>query len=473
MERFRFASKTCLSMLVVIATLACGCFADVRSRTCVSSADCLQNEGETCVDGFCVFESEGSPDLEDSFDLRNSPDLDDSRDSGELSDAGDMSPCIELGSMFDFGSATIGSTTTRTLIVKNCSGVTDLVINGVSVCTIQSNGTCDSSDPTFALASPVDATTVAPEQTFPLGVEFIPTDGEPVTGRLTIVSNDQSRSPLTVELSGSGTANECPTAVAEGRVASSGAWDPTVNTAQFETVELRGTSSSDEDGTVQSYEWTVTERPNSHTRAEFSPSNDSPTPSVFLDRAGVYVFELSVFDDQGLQSCSPAKVTVTAVPAGGAVPDTGIYVVLTWGTFLDPDPTNGNGTDLDLHFLHPDGDWSDATWDLNWSNQTPDWGQPGPDGDPVHSGDVSQGWGPETVTLEQPENDTTYSVGVNYLDANGYGPSDATVRVFVDGEKILKIEEEFMEEGQFWYVLDVNNDQATFVNRKQSGFPPP
>lgn len=362
-----------------------------------------------------------------------------------------QSACLQLTeeSGVEFGLATIGRTATRTLLAENCSRVTALEVSGATVCTTQSDGTCDSSDSTFALSSSVPATTIEPGESLPIEIAFSPTDEQTAAGEFTLTSNDPAKSNLTVELSGTGTNNSCPTAVAEGRAAFSGTWGPTVNAEPLTTVELRGINSSDVDGTVQSYEWTIIQRP-SNSLAQFSPDHNSPTPSVFVDVAGDYVFELSVFDDAGLRSCSPARVELTAVPG------TGLYIELTWDTPADIDPTDEFGADLDLHFLHPDGEWNTAPWGIYWNNPTADWGPSGPDGDPVLSSDVSDGSAPETLTLEQPESDTTYSVGVHYQAPNGFGASYATVRLFVDGVDTFVLRDRLLQgDGAFLHAFDV------------------
>ena len=52
-----------------------------------------------------------------------------------------------------------------------------------------------------------------------------------------------------------------------------------------------------------------------------------------------------------------------------------LAVQLTWHTPADPDETDNFGSDLDLHFLHPNGDWWDIPWDIHWMNLHPDWGR--------------------------------------------------------------------------------------------------
>jgi hypothetical protein len=150
-----------------------------------------------------------------------------------------------------------------------------------------------------------------------------------------------------------------------------------------------------------------------------------------------------VWDEANAESCVVAErqVQVTA--------DEAIHIELVWDTPNDPDQTDEGpeaGADPDLHFLHPwatgldvdedgapDG-WFDIPFDTFWNNPQPDWGvrDDGAD-DPGLDRDDTDGAGPENINLDLPEVGVTYRVGVHVWNDHGFGPSIATVRVYVDG----------------------------------------
>lgn len=177
-----------------------------------------------------------------------------------------------------------------------------------------------------------------------------------------------------------------------------------------------------------------------------SADDDStPTAHFFIDLAGHFAFELRVFRD----GCDPAAVPFaidTPVPPG-------FTVQLVWHTPSDPDETDDDGADLDLHLLHPNAPgWAESPFDCFSANPTPDWGQlEDARDDPALDVDDTDGAGPENITLTLPEN--TAALGAPYLvgvearsDARaggmGWGPSEATVRVwgagaFVEASRVL------------------------------------
>ncbi len=235
-----------------------------------------------------------------------------------------------------------------------------------------------------------------------------------------------------------GVPNACPVATAEARVAGSFHYgefpdeERRLTLRLPATLELRGENSMDPDGFVpgQGYEWTVAERPAGSTAA-LSPSETARNPSVDLDQAGTYVFRLQVTDQRGLLSCEDARVVVEALPKDD------LRIELVWDTPGDLDQTDqgyGAGADLDLHLLHPLGDWFDSTYDCYADNRSPDWGVPGvASDDPIFERDDLDGAGPETIPLRDPEVGRVYRVGVHYVADHGYGPSLATVRIFIRG----------------------------------------
>lgn len=134
-----------------------------------------------------------------------------------------------------------------------------------------------------------------------------------------------------------------------------------------------------------------------------------------------------------------------------------IDIELYWNTPGDPDENDtgpGAGSDLDLHFRHPNGVW-ESIWDCYSVNTNPDWGIAGSQNDPSLDRSDNDGAGPEIITLYDAE-DVTYRVGVHYANDYEYGASFATVRIFIDGLlQYEKVNVQLSATGYFWEVADI------------------
>lgn len=147
--------------------------------------------------------------------------------------------------------------------------------------------------------------------------------------------------------------------------------------------------------------------------------------------------------------------------------DDDIVVELVWNTPNDPNQTDTVGADLDLHFRHPNGLWQDPVWDCSPSNPNPDWAT---DDDPEMVRADDDGAGPEIVVLKQREN-VNYSVGVYYTSDNGFGPSYATVRIYIEGTLVYE-STEMLVTGQFWQVAYISSaGLIDVINIVTTGFP--
>ncbi|MGM0577111.1 MAG: choice-of-anchor D domain-containing protein [Myxococcota bacterium] len=282
--------------------------------------------------------------------------------------------------------------------------------------------------------------------------------GQPIPdlGEIRIVS-DAIQSEVDVEVRGFGVEVDCPTAVIvveEGE-----------EVIPQTKLHLVGSQSYAVSGDVAQYEWSVQQPVGS--QSVFLPSASAPDPTFEANVAGTYVFELRVWDDNGEESCVSAQYTVFVNP------DEAIHVELLWDTPLDPDQTDEGpeaGADMDLHFLHPfatgedvDGDgepdgWFDQPFDCFWFNAQPNWGSldPAVDDDPGLDRDDTDGAGPENVNLNIPEDGLTYKVGVQYWNDHGFGPSNATVRVYIYSEKVFELKNVELEEDDLWEVATID-----------------
>jgi len=271
------------------------------------------------------------------------------------------------------------------------------------------------------------------------------------TGTLVIV-NDSFEKEKEVELSGAGVEIECPTAIvkcAEG--------DEVIPQT---ILHLFGDESYAANGTIQKWEWSVSQ-PNG-SKSLFMPSYTFPNPTFETNVAGPYTFYLTVYDQTNTPSCYPAEYEVAVIP------DEAIHIELLWHTPEDLDETDTGpeaGTDLSLHFLHPwaagpdlDGDgaadgWFDIPFDCFWFNAHPNWGSydPGINDNPGLDRDDTDGAGPENVNVDIPEN-VTYRVGVHYWNDHGYGASYATVRVYIYAQLVFEVQDVMLVDSDMWEV---------------------
>jgi hypothetical protein len=127
------------------------------------------------------------------------------------------------------------------------------------------------------------------------------------------------------------------------------------------------------------------------------------------------------------------------------------------------------GSDLDLHFAHPkasqydlDGDgmddpWFDPVWDTFWFYSIQNWGMAtASNDDPSLDRDDVDSCGPETLKLNVPEESKTYSIGVYYWDDHGFGPSLATVRIYIYAQIVYEVQDVLLEEHDMWWVATLD-----------------
>jgi len=163
----------------------------------------------------------------------------------------------------------------------------------------------------------------------------------------------------------------------------------------------------------------------------------------------------------GFCSCGEDSNT----PAPPPVPD--IRVVLTWDTPGDPDQTDtgaGVGANMDLHLMLDGGAWLAAATDCHTGSMSPDWGIPSdPSDDPSLDVDDTDGAGPEIITLPLAAAGAVYHIGVHYTSDNAYGPSTATMDVYLAGVLRGQYTSATMSNGQFWQVADIDWSAGTLT----------
>jgi hypothetical protein len=369
--------------------------------------------------------------------------------------ANGATPCINVvPAAVEFPASLVNRDDSRPVQIESCGG------GPLEITAIELD---PASDAAFALDAaslpsfPAILPAATPEQAPPsreIRVGFTPREERVYHGKMLIHTNDPSSPIKTVSLLGRGVLNACP----QGRTNPEEFYVP-----PLEIVVLDGSASVDPDGPDNrpvTYEWVITERPEgsiSQPGEVIDPndpqnpvSDDTTTPTAvfFVDLAGTYTAELRVVDNLGLSSeqCETSAV-VTIV----AKPDEAIHIQVVWTTPEDPDQTDRQGTDVDVHLRHPTGEWRTAPHDCYYGNPSPDWGVlMDTSDDPVLDIDDINGAGPENVNLNEPENTeelgSPYTVGVHYyssrerVSGQDYGASTATTRIFLNGALSLTTE---------------------------------
>lgn len=375
--------------------------------------------------------------------------------------ANHQTPCIATQpKTLDYGGKVIDEAVTRQVAITSC-GDGDLYIEAINL--LAPGGPGGEASP-FGL-SPIDEPlpwTLESGETRSVEITYIPTH---VAGIGEDGERDRDRGSLLLEtnafegdhhvaVSGFGVLDPCPEAVID--------YEGDSVVAAAASVVFEGGASWSPDGTIASYDWSR-ELPDGGLET-LEEGLTATTVSVDFSVVGEHVVRLSVEDSFGLVSCAPGVATVTVEAAPG------LHVELTWFTAGDPDPFDQGfekGSDLDLHLLHPlavgedvDGDgsgdgWFDHPLDAFWGNRHPNWGQVGDPkitDDPELLRDDVDSYGPEVVVLDEPQEGATYRIGVHSWAEHGYGPSEASVRVWVGGALKHTSGAVLLHEGDLWEV---------------------
>lgn len=366
--------------------------------------------------------------------------------------------CLELvGGDIDFGLASIDNTTQQTVTLRNCSRLSETVVTGLEIGDVDGDGDFQASDDTrFGIVNASLPTDLAeggshildPQATMSFLLTYSPLNEEINTGVLAASSTDEA-SPLLAEITGEGANLECPVADARASIAESGIWtDSFLPAVPLDEIDFDGSDSFDPDNTQVTYEWSLVDWPMNST----AQIQDADTANAYLrvDIAGRFVVQLTVYDGAGIASCDPAEIVIEVEP------ESAIHVELTWDV---PASATGTGTDLDLHYLHPAGQWSTEPYGVYWANRNPEWD----DGSEI-SLDIDDftGENPENINHDNPDPNYDYSVGVYYFaDGPGYGATDARVRIFFHDSLVVDLDQRLHNggpssgTGDFWHVADI------------------
>ena len=370
--------------------------------------------------------------------------------------------CLELvGGQVDFGPSALGRTTQETFTINNCSTSTETIVIDMDAGLLDEDTDSFSGDADIPFEINEETLPqqlqdgnnleLAPDESFNFRMRYAPEEEQVDEAVLELLSTDEA-SPMYIDILGEGVDAECPIASAVAGIQGAGAVSgQQVLGIPLDIIEFDGTESSDPDNTELSYEWSITERPPNSTAQLNNP--DTATPTLETDIAGRFVIELTVYDELGIGSCQPAEITADIEP------EAAIHAELTWDVPASDDLT---GTDLDLHYLHPSGEWSQEPWGVYYGNPNPsdDWA----DGSEVWLDiDSLDGGEPENINHDNPDPSYDYSVGVYYFgDSLQYGATDARIRIYLNNALFFEGEQRFETAGSgdagagdFWLVGDV------------------
>lgn len=340
----------------------------------------------------------------------------------------DGGPDLDLDTdALDFGTVEVGASSSRVFTISN---VGDEALEISTTSQQQGSGA-------FALLSDPRGEIIPAGATFPVLVSYTPVSADGDQGSFALMSNDPDEPQVDVSFIGNGGGTtEYPVAIIAA----------TTEAEPGDTIILDGTGSWDPgDNTPLTYSWSLLEAPEAS--AAVLSSLALSAPSLTLDTAGSYTVALQVENTVGVPSA-------TAVHTVAAVPEQDIYVVLSW---------DRDDADLDLHLIDSDSSLVfDGRADCCWCNKTPDWGTAGDsDDDPVLSMDADGDGGPESILLADPA-DGEYFVRVHYYQDDGDGRTEATVRIYLEGELVDQYRRE-LTHNQLWDVAYVRWPQGYVI----------
>jgi hypothetical protein len=225
--------------------------------------------------------------------------------------------------------------------------------------------------------------------------------------------------------------------------------------------------------------WTLVSTPGGSTAVPMPA--DALDTRVFADLQGPYTLELTVTDVRGGVGRCETHVTTTS--------DDQLRIEMVWNVGAD-----GDMSDVDMHLKRSAGaTWFDsddagddcyfancrvcdagiedecrnqiAEYNADPNNPPPpqvEWTPPLDDDDPRLDLDDVEGGGPENINIRTPSNGT-YRLGVHYWDADGFGASTVSLRVFCAGRVAAEIGPVVLQDAgiagdpdtEFWEVGDI------------------
>lgn len=351
----------------------------------------------------------------------------------------------------DFSAVTIGESREKTITLRNNNTITPLpLLNTIDIAEITIT---DDGGGAFSIR-PDSYPSGLPDQVHPLiaraessfVVVYSPTINGAHTGELLIRAQDIYGANIEnrLLLNGEGTQDQCPTAIAQARVAGTAQWHDALRVTESATVELSSEGSLDPAGGQLTYEWAIIGKP-AGSNALLAPSTSAPNPTIKPDLSGSYTVELTTRSDSGLRSCETSTVEIIYEPI-----NEDILIELTWYSdeVPTPDDQTGRGTDLDLFYKQANSSW-DGGHVLYWFQTAQNWGDQGV---AELLTDSLYGGRPETVAHTNPADGSSYDVGVHYYADNGNGSSYASIRIYLKGALVLeRLHQQISDINDFWH----------------------
>jgi hypothetical protein len=381
-------------------------------------------------------------------------------------------PCILVDSTVrNLGQVPVGRVTANVVTVQNC-GRQKLSISAIDIAEntadlefeLDLGGRDGNMDGVLDQSIELD-----PEAQTTFIIKYTPAQEGTDRATLRINSNDPVQPALDISVVARGANGVCPVAKAGGRIrgVSSGLRN-TISAIPLQYIVLDGSASTDEDGVIpnteEGYSWEIVKAPAGFagrlvpTREDAS-NMDWSRRELRLLLAGEYIIRLKTRDNTGFESCNEDEVRIVAIP------NEKILVELTWTNPTDPDETDEDGSDVDLHMtkMGP-GRWFEAPYDVYFRNSN---SGPGSDNNrlwnpesPSLDIDDINGAGPENIQMNDPAPCQWYAVGVHYYK-QVYGTAYATVRIYINGNVVYeKLNQPLTRNGQFWDVARIHWDSG-------------
>ena len=196
-------------------------------------------------------------------------------------------------------------------------------------------------------------------------------------------------------------------------------------------------ASAVDDGEIVLWDWELTGVPDGSNARP--PTTGLPTSTFTPDVAGRYEVTLTVTDDDRMQASCVISVL--------AVSDQGLRIEVSWDT----------ATDMDTHLLRPSGvAWQQNNDDCYYDNPNPEWGGPGVEDNPSLDIDDTDGFGPENINIDVPE-DGVFRAGILAFS----GAANVTMRIYCGGSRLeprVTVGPVRIQDGELWRVADIEID---------------
>lgn len=410
--------------------------------------ECVLADGSaTCVSAECEPFERGCFDDQTAFECAEdgSERITSACAEGTICDAGDcvelLATCIDISpSRIDFGQVQIGEAGTRSFTIQPCDEPVEIVEIDFIV-DAGSFAFAPSLTTPFVLDTPLDLT-----------AEYYPTAVDDDYGEIAI-STALGFDVLVLTGEGIDEGGEECTFPEVRCAVGDGEFSTFIEAPVGATVECSGTFTTTE---VAEFGWALVDAPSA---SEVTVPMTSAASILFVpDVAGTYIVEMDIVDTEGVAGCAP--VTAEVLATGGSGPDIpDISVALTWV----------NGADLDNHMkiVGRAGAWGLAPDDCFWSNTSSDWGG-------QLDQDVTDGFGPETISVVDLDFPITVRAGVWGQDLSP-GSTVATMTLTVDGEVEERLSTTISSTDEFWEAWEIEIGEGgvsvTTIDVVTNGYP--